>query len=90
MGQKIVPGLLDIYLGKTGYKSQQYNGPRDPDAPINLWEPAPGDYGAHGEFDSRSKPSSKELWLATHGSWTIYAAAAAFVLGAISLARKIA
>lgn len=33
IGQKFIPGLLDIYLGKTGYRSQQIqNEPRDPKA----------------------------------------------------------
>ncbi|MBC5801014.1 MAG: SDR family oxidoreductase [Candidatus Eremiobacteraeota bacterium] len=90
LGQKIIPGLLDVYLGKTGYKSQQYDGSRDPDAPINLWEPAPGDYGAHGDFDERSREFSRELWLATHGMWAVYAATAVLALGTIALARKIA
>jgi short-subunit dehydrogenase len=34
VAQRIAPGLLDWYLGKTGYKSQQLqNEPRDPNAP---------------------------------------------------------
>lgn len=68
LGQKIVPGLLDRYLGKTGYASQQYNGRVGPDRKDNLWEPLPGDYGAHGDFDKRARAHSKELWLAMHGS----------------------
>ncbi|HEY9448554.1 MAG TPA: hypothetical protein VIQ60_02335, partial [Gemmatimonadaceae bacterium] len=34
--------------------------------PYNLWEPLPGDHGAHGRFDSRAHPFSIELWLRTH------------------------
>lgn len=71
VGQKIVPGLLDRYLGKTGYSGQQYNGAPDPDRKDNLWQPLPGDYGAHGDFDKRSRSNSKELWAATHGSWLL-------------------
>src|SRR5665213_4422527 len=38
VGQKFIPGLLDRYLGKTGYKSQQIpNEPKDPSAPNNLY-----------------------------------------------------
>src|SRR5207302_1419616 len=29
-GNKLFPGLGDLYLGKTGYKAQQYDGPEDP------------------------------------------------------------
>ena len=37
LAQKVIPGLLDRYLGKTGYKSQQITGEsRDPNAPNNL------------------------------------------------------
>jgi short-subunit dehydrogenase len=63
LGQKIAPGLLDIYLGRTGYDSQQYDGHQDPDRPNNLWEPVSGDYAAHGAFDKRATQSSPELWL---------------------------
>jgi short-subunit dehydrogenase len=58
----IAPGLLDRYLARTGFKSQQTEEPADPDQPVNLWEPADGrgghDFGAHGRFDSRSHPRS--------------------------------
>lgn len=69
VGQKAAPGVLDRYLGKTGYASQQYNGPPKADRQDNLWKPLSGDRGAHGDFDKRAKSHSKELWLATHGSW---------------------
>jgi hypothetical protein len=54
-GGKIFSRFADWYLSKTGYKSQQYDGPRDPAAPDNLWTPLPGDHGAHGDFDDRAK-----------------------------------
>ena len=38
----VVPGLLDRYLGKTGFKSQQTEEPEDPNRPDNLWEPTAG------------------------------------------------
>ena len=38
----VVPGLLDRYLARTGFASQQTDQPKDPDAPANLWEPADG------------------------------------------------
>src|SRR5947199_894108 len=38
MGQKFIPGLLDKYLGKTGFDSQQYDGPEDRSRPNNLRE----------------------------------------------------
>ena len=62
--QKIAAPLLDRYLARTGYESQQ-TGDRESGRPANLWHPAdqrPGqDYGAHGEFDARSRPRSAQL-----------------------------
>jgi len=66
VGNKIAPGLLDHYLGRTGFESQQTNEPADPAAPNNLLQPVPGDHGAHGAFDSRAKNSSWQLWLTEH------------------------
>ncbi len=65
-GNKLAPGYADRYLAKTGFASQQTNEPADPGRPNNLWEPLPGDHGAHGRFDSRARPFSLELWLRTH------------------------
>lgn len=68
-GNKLFPGLLDHYLGKTGYKSQQTDEPADPNRPNNLWKPVPGDHGAHGTFDSRAHNSSPQLWLDRNRDW---------------------
>jgi hypothetical protein len=66
----IAPGLLDRYLGKTGFKSQQSGQPHDPDAPVNLWQPADGgtghDFGAHGVFDAKSHHRDPQLWASQH------------------------
>jgi NAD(P)-dependent dehydrogenase (short-subunit alcohol dehydrogenase family) len=66
----IAPGLLDRYLAKTGLSGQQTDQPQDPDAPVNLWEPADGpdgrDFGAHGIFDSRSHDRDPQLWASQH------------------------
>ncbi|MGH9511833.1 MAG: SDR family oxidoreductase [Terriglobales bacterium] len=66
VGNKIAPGLLDHYLGRNGYASQQTNEPEDPNRPNNLWTPVPGDHGAHGTFDSRAHKQSYELWASLH------------------------
>jgi short-subunit dehydrogenase len=65
-GNKLAPSLADIYLARTGYKSQQHDGPEDPNRPNNLWQPVAGDHGAHGTFDSRSRSWSSENWAETH------------------------
>ncbi len=74
VGNKVAPSYADHYLARTGYQSQQYDGTNDPDRPNNLWEPVPGDHGAHGVFDDRAREHSLELLAETHGKWLAIAA----------------
>lgn len=66
VGNRIVPGLADRYLARTGFESAQYDGLDDPHRAHNLWEPVPGDHGAHGDFDDRATDHSPQLWATTH------------------------
>ncbi|MCL5742701.1 MAG: short-chain dehydrogenase, partial [Acidobacteria bacterium] len=66
VANKIAPAMLDHYLATTGYDLQQYDGPEDPNRPFNLWEPVPGDHGAHGKFDGRARSESPQLWVDIH------------------------
>jgi NADP-dependent 3-hydroxy acid dehydrogenase YdfG len=80
---KFVPGILDRYLAATGYSSQQTDEPAEA-GPDNVWEPVPGDHGAHGAFDAMAKSSSPQLTFTTHrrlaaGMATTAATAAAAV-----------
>jgi NAD(P)-dependent dehydrogenase (short-subunit alcohol dehydrogenase family) len=70
-GQKIAPGMLDLYLGRTGYESQQTSEPEDPNRADNLWQPVPGDHGAHGRFDTRARNRSYELWADKNRPWLL-------------------
>jgi NAD(P)-dependent dehydrogenase (short-subunit alcohol dehydrogenase family) len=76
LAQKIVPGLLDRYLGRTGYDSQQTEEPADPEAPSNLWEPVPGSFAAHGRFNRHSHGRSLQWWLTARRRWLLPLAAA--------------
>jgi NAD(P)-dependent dehydrogenase (short-subunit alcohol dehydrogenase family) len=70
VGQKFVPGLLDWYLGKTGYKGQQIQGQKqDPNAPNNLYHYVPGKWSARGKFDARSARSSAEVFISLNRQW---------------------
>jgi NAD(P)-dependent dehydrogenase (short-subunit alcohol dehydrogenase family) len=82
-GNKIASSLLDDYLAATGFDAQQRPEPVSPDRKDNLFEPVPGDRGAHGSFDAEAVDSSAELWISEHkkqlGLAAIGAAAAAGV-----------
>jgi NAD(P)-dependent dehydrogenase (short-subunit alcohol dehydrogenase family)/pimeloyl-ACP methyl ester carboxylesterase len=72
LAQKVAPGLLDRYLGRTGVAAQQAE-PHEPAEPAepgeraeppgershNLWEPrdADRDHGARGRFDGQARPA---------------------------------
>ncbi|HEX4488170.1 MAG TPA: SDR family oxidoreductase [Terriglobales bacterium] len=92
VGQKFIPGLLDMYLGKTGYKSQQIpNEPKDPSAPNNLYDYVPGVHSARGKFQNRSTRSSAEIYLSLHRGVVALAAASAVLTavgGALIMNRK--
>jgi hypothetical protein len=65
LGQRVIPGLLDVYLGKTGYNGQQTDEPRERgDDEHNLWQPLDQaeDRGAHGVFDDRARTHSVQQW----------------------------
>jgi len=75
-GNAIAPGIGDWYMARTGFDSQMTAEPEDPSRPHNLWEPLPGDYGAHGRFSAKARDRSLQWWLTRHrASWWLAAAA---------------
>ncbi|MFB9909007.1 SDR family oxidoreductase [Allokutzneria oryzae] len=88
---KFVPGLLDRYLARTGYASQQTDEPQDPNAPDNLYEPVDAadstDRGAHGRFDRRAHRWSPLLWLRRHRA-IVGAGALAGAVAGLALRRN--
>ena len=85
---KLAPGLLDYILARTGYDSQQYDGAEDPNRPNNLWQPVPGDHGAHGAFHARARSWSPQLWTSEHRTLLALAAIALGISGLIALLKK--
>jgi hypothetical protein len=61
-----MPGRADRRLAQTGYDSQQTTESENPLRAGNLWNPVPGEYGAHGRFDDIARRSSLQFWLARH------------------------
>jgi NAD(P)-dependent dehydrogenase (short-subunit alcohol dehydrogenase family) len=70
IGNKFVPGYLDNYLAKTGYNGQQTDEAADPNQRNNLYEPIPGDHGAHGNFDAQAWDFSPQFWAASHRAFS--------------------
>jgi short-subunit dehydrogenase len=89
VGNKVIPGLLDRYLGRTGFASQQTDRPRDPGRADNLWSPVPGDHGAHGTFDQRARQRSVQTWATLHrGALAGALVAAGALTFAVARARR--
>ena len=88
IADKLAPGLLDRYLARTGFDSQQYDGKEDPNRPDNLWQPVPGDHGAHGTFDARSKSWSPQLWASEHRGLLTTAVVALALSGVLGLLKN--
>jgi short-subunit dehydrogenase len=81
MGNRIAPGLLDRYLARTAYESQQTSEPVDPGRPDNLFQPVAGNWGAHGVFIQQSLQRSEQLWAVTHRPLLALAASGLWALG---------
>ncbi len=87
-GNKVAPSFADHYLGRTGYDSQQTQEPVNPNRPDNLFEPVPGDFGAHGIFGQQAHDQAATTWLAQHKGTTALAGAAAFGVLAFALKKR--
>ncbi|MFF0459533.1 SDR family oxidoreductase [Streptomyces mexicanus] len=81
LANRLCPALLDRYLARTGFDSQQTD-LKPPSGESNLFEPvdrvAGTDHGVHGVFDDSAHPRSFEATLARHPA----AVASALALGA--------
>ena len=81
--------LVDEYLAETGLSGQSSAEPIEPDREDNLFEPVPGDFGAHGRFDSVAVDESWQMWL-NRNRLPIAAAlgSGAIAIGAAWLSRR--
>ncbi len=89
LGNMLVPGLLDRYLAKAGYSGQLTDQTKAANAPSNLFEPVPGDYGAHGRFDSKSRSHSWEMFTDRHRHAVVAVAAIGFVAMLHQVAKRL-
>jgi short-subunit dehydrogenase len=85
---KLITGLFDRYLARYGYDAQQTAERAEPDRPDNLWDPLPGDRGAHGEFGDRAAAFSPQFWLNTQRRWVVLGLGLAAVTSS-AIARRV-
>ena len=62
-GQKLVPTLLDRYLGKKGFAAQMADEPNEQHGQDILFAPLPGDPGAHGPYRERERGPDLQMRL---------------------------
>ena len=87
LGNKLMSPLFDRYLARTGIKGQQDPQPSPAGRKDNLFEPVPGDPGAHGRFDAVAHRRSPLLWASEHRKWIAGGAALALGAGVVAAQR---
>jgi len=65
-GQKLSPRAGDLVLLRNGWKGQHTEELKPTGSPDNLFDPMPGDPGAHGRFDDQSRSTTAWTWLRLH------------------------
>lgn len=88
IGNKLLPMIGDWVLAKNGFEGQQTDEAAEKGRPDNLFEPAPGDYGARGRFDDKAKEMSKLGWMNRNQFVPAAAAVVAGILTVGFLLRK--
>ena len=83
MADKMMSSLFDRYLARNAVEQQYEGRPIAATRRDNLFEPVPGDHGAHGRFEKKASAHSPMLWASMNRGWLAAAlgliAAAAFV-----------
>jgi hypothetical protein len=78
----LLPGWLDWLAAGRGWQGQMTSEPAKADREGNLFQPPPGDPGAHGRFDARSRTGV----VALSGNQAKTLAGTALALGLVGLA----
>ena len=91
LANAVAPGLLDRYLARTGFSSQQTDQEQSPTQPANLWQPADEkrDYGAHGRFDDQAHAHDPQVWASEHHRSLFAAAGVGAAAVAAGMARRL-
>jgi NAD(P)-dependent dehydrogenase (short-subunit alcohol dehydrogenase family) len=90
LGTRVSARLADVLAQRSGF-AQEDPSLHEPMLPPNLWEPVPGEHGAHGVFDDRSRAISPQTWALRHRGVVrgvgMGVGAAVAVVGGLALAR---
>jgi NAD(P)-dependent dehydrogenase (short-subunit alcohol dehydrogenase family) len=86
LANRLAPGLLDHYLARTAFEAQQ-TAEAASERPDYLFEPVPGDHGAHGRFEAEARSRSLLLEL-TLRRRALLAGATVLGGGAFILSRR--
>ena len=87
LGTMLIPGWIDGYLARHGYRGEMTSQAAMEGRPDNLYDPVDTDPGAHGRFDRRAVPTvpaADPRWL----KLGIAAALGAVAVGAVAAARS--
>lgn len=66
-GNTVAPWLRERYLAESAISGQLSDVDTRPDRPDNLYEPPPGDPGAHRPYDDRAHAWSMQVWRPSTG-----------------------
>jgi NAD(P)-dependent dehydrogenase (short-subunit alcohol dehydrogenase family) len=88
VGNALAPSVADRVLAKNGYEDQQMDDPVPAGREHYLYDPLPGDPGAHGRFDGEATDRSPLLWAVKHREVLAGAATGAAALAAALIARR--
>lgn len=90
LANAVVPGLLDHYLARTGFDSQQTDAHPRHQGNGYLFAPADEntDYGAHGVFDDQAHAFDPQVWASRHYMGKAVAAAGLVGAGYVLLRRR--
>jgi NAD(P)-dependent dehydrogenase (short-subunit alcohol dehydrogenase family) len=88
-GNRVASALVDRYLARSGYGSQQTAEAQPEPRQGNLFSPVAGDPGAHGPFDEKAHRRDPVLWLSEHRTGVLGGAlAAVLAVSGVGLGRR--
>jgi hypothetical protein len=88
LANRVMPGLLDRILARSGYSGQLTAEPKPAGAPANLFHSVAGPFAAHGRFDARARDTSWEMFTSRHRAAMLAGLAVAVAGVLASTARR--